>query len=86
MAKLHERDDPLEGYTNEEIEEFARQAREIRAQDGYVEKNSDHSYSLVRLLRIGGVFGAVAARTEYGSPDEQVPEPQDTKELIEAQQ
>lgn len=86
MAKRYEGGDPLKGYTNEEIEEFARQARVIRAQDGYVKKNSDHSYSLVRLLRMSGVFGAAAVRTGYGGSDEQVLEPQGTEELVEAQQ
>lgn len=86
MAKRYEGGDPLKGYTNEEIEEFASQAREIRAQEGSVKRNSAHSYSLVRLLRMSGEFGAAAIRTGYGDSDEQVLEPQGTEELIEAQQ
>ena len=91
MAKRREGDDPLKGYTSEEIEEFARQARMIRAQDGHVEINSDLSYSLVRSLRMSGVFGAAAIRTGYGGSDEQVLEPQDTEEqdteeIVEPQQ
>ncbi|MEK7561738.1 MAG: hypothetical protein AAB541_02650 [Patescibacteria group bacterium] len=85
MAKRQERGDPLKGYTTEEIEEFARQALVIRAQDGYVKINSVHSYSLVRLLRMSGEFGAAAMRTGYGGSDEQVLEPQDTEEIVGAQ-
>lgn len=86
MAKRRERGDPLKGYTNEEIEEFARQARVIRAQDGHVKENSNQSYSLARLLRMSGVFGAAAIRIGYGGSDEQVLEPQGTEEIVEAQQ